>query len=178
MHTSWEFVKNPNTEYYRTMRIINDLICQLNYLSDKIHREPNATHILNNIWLGNMEAACDFNFVTKNKIMDIMNVTPDGFDNFGFITYHRYPIKDENINKNLAHRALDTGAAIIHKCVRENRPILIHCKRGHHRSATIIMYYLMKYLSFDLSQAIIFIKRKRPKSFRRVTHFLQFLVQK
>jgi protein-tyrosine phosphatase len=110
--------------------------------------------------------------------MNIMNVTPDGSDNFNFITYHRYAIRDETLNKRLAHNILDSGAAIINKCVLENRPILIHCKRGHHRSATIVAYYLMKYLSFDLSQAIVFIKKKRPSAFRRITHFLQFLVQK
>jgi hypothetical protein len=178
MHANWEFIKNPNDDYYRALRIIHDLICRLNYLSNRINYESNATYILNNIWLGNANAACDFNFVTKNKIMNIMNVTPDGSDNFNFITYHRYAIRDETLNKRLAHNILDSGAAIINKCVLENRPILIHCKRGHHRSATIVAYYLMKYLSFDLSQAIVFIKKKRPSAFRRITHFLQFLVQK
>jgi len=173
MHAKWIFVKCVNAKREQKL---HELICDLNEPHRSLREEPDATHILSGIWLGNATAAHNFKFMQFQKINDIINVTPDIPNLFDSVQYYRFPIRDETMERNAALHALDVGADIIHKCVTKHRPVLIHCKRGHHRSATVIVYYLMKYRGLALADAIHLIKQKRPGSFRRLTRFLQFLI--
>lgn len=173
MRAKWIFVKYANAKHEQEL---HELICDLNDSQQTQREEPDATHILSGIWLGNATAAQNFKFMQFQKISDIINVTPDIPNLFDSVQYYRFPIRDETMERDAALHALDIGADIIHKCVIEHRPVLIHCKRGHHRSATIIVYYLMKYRGLTMAEAIYLIKQKRPASFRRLTRFLQFLI--
>jgi len=71
---------------------------------------------------------------------------------------------------------IEQGADAINKAVSENSIVLVHCKRGHHRSATIVAFYLMKYKNMSLVDAIFFIKKSRPTAFRKMTCMLETLI--
>jgi protein-tyrosine phosphatase len=170
---SWKFIKNDNFEKNKILQQINYLICNLHY--NRLF-DYNVDYISNNIWLGNKYIANDFNFLIRNGIKHIINVTTEIPNYFDFIKYYNIPIQDKTLNKNIAINALEYGSKIIHQCVSLQLPILIHCKRGHHRSATVLIYYFIKYRSFKLIDAMKFIKEKRPLCFRRMTNFLYFLL--
>ena len=53
--------------------------------------------------------------------------------------------------------------------------ILVHCKRGHHRSGAIIASFLIKYLHLDYDSAVKYINYLRPYAMRRETNMSKHL---
>ena len=172
---SWHYKHLNDTEQKigKLISVINDLI--VNY-SDYKGSEADANLIMNQIWLGNLNTAQDFNFVTSKQIKAIINATTDVPNKFDFIDYTNYYIKDEDACKENLMYVMECGANIINSSVIDQKPILVHCKRGHHRSASIIAFYLMKYHNMSLIYAIYLIKTARPTTFRRITCMLQELI--
>ena len=160
---------------------INDIIVNfndksLNDLASKNLNQPDANLIMDNIWLGNSNVAQDFNFVTSKKINTIINVTKDISNYFDFIEYINYYIRDDDACQINLFYVMEEGAKIINDTISNGKTILIHCKRGHHRSACIVAFYLMKYHNISLICAIKIIKNIRPNAFRRITCMLQQLI--
>jgi hypothetical protein len=138
--------------------------------------ESHADLLFDSVWLGNINAANNLNFLIDNEIKYIINITCDISNKYSFIEYTTFPISDiDACNKNYIN-IMDKGADIINQAVVKNKPILIHCKRGHHRSASVIAFYLMKYHNISLANAILTIKKIRPKTFRRITCMLKTLI--
>lgn len=154
-------------------RDINNIITKYtdNNLIDK-----NVNMIFQNIWLGNLIAANDFNFLSKENVKYIISATSNIPKKHTSIEYIIYPISDIDACYNNYIVIMDKSADIINKAIHENNKILINCKRGHHRSASIIAFYLMKYHNMKLADAIFLIKQKRPHAFRRMTCMLKTLI--
>lgn len=157
-----------------------DLVNKINNIimagtkNDKFEEDANL--IINNLWLGNYMAAHNLEFITAKKIGHIINVTDDIPNKFLFIDYTKYPVKDlEACQKNL-FKIIENGANIIHNSLLSNKAVLVHCKRGHHRSASIVAFYLVKYCKVSLIDAVRFIKNIRPSAFRRMNCMLKTLV--
>lgn len=138
--------------------------------------ETDVSFIMNNLWLGNWKSAHSANFVNSNKICKIINVTDNIPNKFVHIKYQTFEMRDENAcQKNLFGMMIE-GAKIINKAINKNKAILIHCKRGHHRSASIIVLYFMMYHNMSLIDALIYVKQIRPTSFRRISCMLNQLI--
>ena len=122
------------------------------------------TLIIDNIYLGSAFNACNKEFIDNNKIGLIINITPDINNYFDYdesIEYLSYPIYDNNIDD--IEPFLETSFnKLIHFIENNpNKKILIHCFMGASRSATILLYYLIKKHKYNLNDAITFIKEKR-----------------
>lgn len=125
------------------------------------------THIVDNIYLGSAFNAALYDTLKENNITTILNITreirnyyPDDFQ------YIRYDLYDNN--KHSIQSYLEKAFTTIrHQQDNTNGNILIHCYMGASRSASVVLYYLMKtkknengeFLSFD--EALNFIKSKR-----------------
>jgi len=138
------------------------------YICEKLEYDTNE--IIPNIWLGNSKAAHDKNFLLKYKITHIINVTPNVKcmypKDFNYIVI---PIKDEDTcNSNLINM-FDEATDYIHKHWEQGSKILIHCKRGHHRSAAILVAFIMRYFDIDYKIVMKYITHKRICAFRRQT---------
>ena len=176
MSHNWKFKQLTDNEIKlgQLNREINNLIVRY---SDPMNIEADATLITDYIWLGNWRAAHNSSFITEEKIKYIINATTDVPNKFPFVTCTTFAINDERAcYKNLLPM-MNNGADIINKAVQEKQQILVHCKRGHHRSASIVAFYLMKYRNMSLAKAIIFIKSVRPTAFSRMTCMLETLIQ-
>lgn len=138
--------------------------------------EPDANLIIHNIWLGNQFVSQDTNFVRDNNIATIINITDVVPNKFNFIEYINFPIKDTAACDTNLLPQMEFIIDLLHQLIIDNKSVLVHCKRGHHRSASIIAFYLMKYHDMTLSDAITFIKTIRPLSFRRTTCMIRNLV--
>lgn len=57
---------------------------------------------------------------------------------------------------------LDTGVAALAALVSNKQKIYIHCKNGHGRAPTLAAAYLIRYQGMTPSQALDFLKKKRP----------------
>jgi protein-tyrosine phosphatase len=140
--------------------------------------EPNYSQIVPNLWLGNYEAASDHNFFKNKNIKLVINITKD-IPNFFFDTnvkYLKIPVDDDNLcNKNL-NKLFDYLTFIIHNCLNRNVPVFVHCKRGHHRSACVVIAYLIKYLNYPLNEAIKYINSLRYCAMVRQTCMTRALI--
>jgi hypothetical protein len=157
---------------------VNNLLHK--YSRDYLNSNENdADIILTNLWLGNATAAGSNDFIKRANIKHIINITTNIPNHFDDIEYHNFPIQDIDmcsINYDHMIEMYDKAADVIYNTLKSNANIFVHCKQGHHRSASVIAYYLMKYHSMSLLSAIKYIKRKRPSAFCRFTCMLRALV--
>ena len=97
--------------------------------------EKDVSEIIPGLWLGNSKSAESRKFIEKYQIKYIINVTkeiPNFFENDG-ITYLKIPINDSDVcNIDIDHLFNDSYNFILN-ALKQNLPILVHCKKGHHR---------------------------------------------
>lgn len=136
-------------------------------------KENDVDLIIPNLWLGNKKAALDETFIKTSNIKYIVNVT-DGINcPFSFITYYHIPIKDKRMCHTRSREAMYTyitnALDFILKGLQEGAGVLVHCRKGHHRSANIVLIFLMKYLKIGYIPGIIYINNIRPFALKRNT---------
>jgi len=136
--------------------------------------------IIPNLWLGNHKAALDENFIKSSNIKYIVNVT-DGINcPFSFVTYYHIPIKDKRMcsgeSKSAMFEYIDSAIEFIRKGLQENVGVLVHCRKGHHRSANIVLIFLMKYLGIGYIPGAIYINNIRPFALKRNTCVNKWIV--
>lgn len=126
-----------------------------------------CTQILPGLWLGNEAASQNANFVNKNHITLIVNCSKkisNAFEvshisNTPGIRYIRLPVNDpgplivpSRNQDNLDMIILVPQAAeIIRESLNRGESVLVHCHAGAQRSATVVIYYLMRYGRFRIT---------------------------
>lgn len=101
---------------------------------------------------------------TKNSLISsvrhILNVTRE-IDNFfpGMFTYLNVRVYDDEKTDLLKH--WDDTFKYITKAKKEGSKVLVHCKMGVSRSASVVIAYAMKAYNWDFSQAWKHVKEKR-----------------
>jgi len=123
--------------------------------------------ILKNLFLGSASDANDFLFIKQNNIKLIVNVTKDiatDYSALGFedIKVIRIPIDDIDTESLNTNNLLMSTLRTIKKYIDENKGVLVHCRAGVSRSASIVIAYLMKYHNLSFSQAQNYLRSKRP----------------
>ena len=121
--------------------------------------------IINNLYVGNYKS-CQNEIITKENFEIIINCTPNLPFHSKNTTNYRLNVKDNisyNSNFIILKKALIL-LPIIHKHIGKTK-ILIHCRAGQQRSATLATMYLMKYHNMSAEKAKNFIREKRPNAF-------------
>lgn len=131
------------------------------------------TLVIDKLWIGTVYDACNTAWLRKQNITHIVDVSDMSYPiqkqtSLG-IAFKRFPIKHrpdftihpyfEPCNKFI-HDAR-TAPEDVTK-LKQNGNVLVHCHIGKHRSATIIVAYLMSALKIDTGAAIALLKAKRP----------------
>jgi protein-tyrosine phosphatase len=133
--------------------------------------EYDVNEIIPNLWLGNYKSAYNKYFLNTYKIKNIITIM-DTFDEkykYDNITYLTIPIKDKFVcNKNM-NSIFDLTSVFIEKCLQKNEPVLVHCAKGHHRSAALVVAYLIRFKKGDYVKCIEYINKLRPYALRRDT---------
>lgn len=133
--------------------------------------ENDVNEIIPNLWLGNVKSAYNKNFLQTYKIKNIITIMDDFDKNYKYddVIYLVIPIKDKNAcTKNMTN-IFDITTKFIYNSLANNEPILVHCKKGHHRSAAIVAAFLIKYLNADYLKTLQYINHLRPCAMRRNT---------
>lgn len=111
-----------------------------------------AHKITKGLWLGDAGAAADENFIKKARIRAIVNATNTEPCLFSWVYYCRVPIDDpgpgtdpSNVNIVNMSKFLPDVVEWIHRFRVKGVPVLVHCRAGAQRSATIVAAYLYKY---------------------------------
>lgn len=151
-----------------------------NYKSLYCSDEKDVSEILPGLWLGNYKAAKSNKFIKKHNIKCIINVSNDIPNIFEDIDYLHIPIIDSeicfsDINKLINIYEITTD--FIYNSLTNNKNILVHCKKGHHRSACIVAAYLIKYYDVKYLNAIRYINSIRKCALVRNTCMMQGLLK-
>tara|TARA_B100000963_G_C22635497_1_gene677352 strand:- start:4204 stop:4704 length:501 start_codon:yes stop_codon:yes gene_type:complete len=121
--------------------------------------------IIPNIFLGNKNSASNVNLL--NKIYLVVNCSEDIPFYSDKTRNFRVDVPD-NLSLDCNLRILvyiNQILPIMYKCYNEKKPVLVHCRAGMHRSATVVACFLIKYFNFSKDCAIQFIKSKRHIAF-------------
>lgn len=117
------------------------------------------THIIDNIYLGSAFNAASYQTLKYLNIKHIVNVTQEitpYFNTSDEFTYKVYKLYDNN--QDDIHLYLDDSYNYITNSADN---ILVHCYMGSSRSATIVIYYLMKKYNMNFEESINYVKEKR-----------------
>lgn len=127
-----------------------------------------ATEILDNLYLGSYEdSKCEKELLDRNigYILNISEECEKPNYKYNFI-YKQIKIKDHSDEPINLH--FEETSKFINDALNSNNGILVHCKMGISRSATIIIAYLMNYgfsilnpCKISYSEALKFVKSKR-----------------
>ncbi len=153
--------------------------------------EPDVSEIIPGLWLGNERAAQNKSFLDSNNIVFIVRIMVTdsnyykgkkeiGRTKIGVIlgdadkrVHYVISVKDEHTCFIELNSLFDELCQFIvfalsygqqHKC-----GILIHCKKGHHRSASVVGAFLIKHLNVDYVVAVSYINGLRRCALRRDT---------
>lgn len=157
---------NPNTldlSKYNDEHTSKRLFNKINLFDEYNIFFSEPTHIIDNIYLGSAFNAATYSTLQKNKIKTIINVTQEISQYYpDYFTYAQYKIYDDN--KNTIDQYLEEVYNYIldqQKQLAADENIFIHCYMGASRSASVVIYYLMKNKKYTFDQALNFIKDKR-----------------
>lgn len=119
------------------------------------------THIIDNLYLGSAFNAATYKTLKELDIRIIINMTKEIRqyypEDFKYIQYELY-----DNNKNSIGKYLKKAYKDIKKYQDESEGnILIHCYMGASRSASVVIYYLMKTEEYTFDEALEYIKNKR-----------------
>ncbi|KAK3894515.1 hypothetical protein Pcinc_001768 [Petrolisthes cinctipes] len=117
--------------------------------------------VLPGVMLGSQDVAHDLDILTHNKVTHIINVATGVMnlfeEKFIYKTFESYDIPTHRIID-----IFDECCEIIHTATSTGGCVLVHCNAGVSRSTTIIAAFLIKHHNMNPSEAITFIKEKRP----------------
>ncbi len=140
-----------------------------------------ATEIIPNLWLGDEQGPTDRQFIEKCNIKFIINCSKDLAENkFGIenirINVDDRPSVSHSEDNEIMYESLESCVDYIHKCIVSNgKSVLVHCKAGKQRSASVIAAYIMKFGEVDIDKAVYYIRTKRPIAFTPMINFLPAL---
>lgn len=133
--------------------------------------EYDVNEIVHGLWLGNLKSAYDKGFLYNYKIKHILTLYED-FDytkKYKGINYLIIPIRDKdmcnNVDTNI--KLFEQTSEFIYNALKNKENILVHCKKGHHRSGAAVAAFLIKYYKFEYENAIKYINKIRPCALRR-----------
>ena len=116
-----------------------------------------CNHIIDNVFLGSSFNASNEELLNDLKIKRIVNISYDIPNYHNNIDYFYLKMKDDGIDE-FKKEDLDN---IIDFIKKNDDNVLIHCMMGRSRSATVILYYLIKTHNMTLNEALEYLVSKR-----------------
>ncbi|KAF0530561.1 Dual specificity protein phosphatase PPS1 [Gigaspora margarita] len=118
------------------------------------------SRILPFLYLGNLNHACNANMLKALGINHVLSVGEDSrLDNKDFQVLYLNNLFDDGIDSLWNH--LDSCVNFIERARLLNGKVLIHCRVGVSRSATITIAYIMRHLGYSLVSSYLFVRARR-----------------
>ncbi|XP_055683379.1 protein phosphatase Slingshot isoform X2 [Lutzomyia longipalpis] len=118
------------------------------------------TEIFDHVYLGSEWNASNLEELQRNGVRHILNVTRE-IDNFfpGLFDYCNIRVYDDEKTDLLKH--WDNTFKYISKAKKQGSKVLVHCKMGVSRSASVVIAYAMKAFNWDFDRALGHVRGKR-----------------
>uniref|UniRef100_A0A8D8LKD3 protein-serine/threonine phosphatase n=1 Tax=Cacopsylla melanoneura TaxID=428564 RepID=A0A8D8LKD3_9HEMI len=119
-----------------------------------------ATEIFPHVFLGSEWNASNLEELAKNGVGHILNVTRE-IDNFfpGIFDYKNVRVYDDDKTDLLLY--WDDTYKYITNAKNQGSKVLVHCKMGISRSASVVIAYAMKAYGWELNRAMAHVRQKR-----------------
>jgi len=121
-----------------------------------------TTLINDNLFLGGETSSKNKATLKEFNIQVIVNVSNNVecvFEKEKGYIYKVIPIADVPTAKISSY--FDETTQFIHTHITNGKNVLVHCKAGASRSATMVIAYLMKYNNLTLKEAFLLVKERR-----------------
>ncbi|KAF2895756.1 hypothetical protein ILUMI_10416 [Ignelater luminosus] len=118
------------------------------------------TEIFDHVYLGSEWNASNYEELKRNGVRHILNVTRE-IDNFFPGTFDYLNIRVYDDEKTDLLKYWDNTYKYISKARKEGSKVLVHCKMGVSRSASVVIAYAMKAYNWDFKTAMQHVKEKR-----------------
>lgn len=116
----------------------------------------------NLLYLGDCDHANDHSLIKRHNIKYIVNATKDVPDYFSYLPYMQYlSVPIEDLVEDTPSLYFDKVNRFIDRAKTNSCAVLIHCKAGVSRSATLAIAYIMKSCDMTAIQACLFVQRQR-----------------
>ncbi len=138
-----------------------------------INEASNADEIIPRLWLGNVRASQDDQFIKQNNIEVVFNCTKNLSFSPSIPNKYRIPLDDNLEEEEIRNMALWSNE-IAFKIIVEylsGKAILVHCMAGMQRSAAAVAMFLIAFQKLRASDAIQYVKHKRPVAFFTQANF-------
>lgn len=132
-----------------------------------------ADEILPGLWLGNVYASRDENWLNEKNINVIFNCTKDLPCVSPSRQYYRVPV-DDNLQRDEIRNLQLWSFEVVFKIAQEynsGKRLLVHCAAGMQRSAACLAMFLIAITRCTAEQAITFIRSKRSIAFTPGANF-------
>ncbi|XP_055852854.1 protein phosphatase Slingshot [Episyrphus balteatus] len=118
------------------------------------------TEIFEHVYLGSEWNASNLEELQRNGVRHILNVTRE-IDNFfpGMFDYFNVRVYDDEKTNLLKH--WDNTFKYITRAKAEGSKVLVHCKMGVSRSASVVIAYAMKAYNWEFHHALQHVKERR-----------------
>lgn len=128
------------------------------------HSEDRINQVLPGLFIGNINCATDDQQLADHDIQYVLNMCRTDskahwMDNNNYL--HAY-MHDGECSYEKFIDFMKQGSEFLHKSLSDGANILVHCKLGKSRSASVIIYYLMFYQGYSLDLAMQLLKEARP----------------
>jgi len=134
--------------------------------------------IIDNLYIGNYEAAMDPEIIMKHKIQLIVNCTKKLEKISDYMEYINIPIDDPPQESDILfiNQNFYVFVPAINKAIDLGKNVLVHCNMGSQRAPTIVAIYMMVKFGLDYQSVITFLQAKRPIAFFGKVNYLESLV--
>lgn len=140
---------------------------------------PNNNCILDQLYLGNLVSSHDEQFLKEHNIGAILNCTVKEEFHPYFLNKSKFRIdvEDSRTPENVAKfgSKLYDAVSFIEDEINNGHIVYVHCYWGLMRSATVVAAYLIKRYQYTPSEAIAFVKQKRPQSLSSLYNYNDLL---
>lgn len=131
-----------------------------------------AKQIIPNLWIGSERDAMSASFFKKHTIRLVVNATANiPFGEHADAGRYRIPVDDHPDENEVMLRHLPIVVPLIDDVLRHGHGVLVHCRAGMQRSATVVAAYLMWKRGLTTDQALEFINKRKHETFWPVATF-------
>jgi len=119
-----------------------------------------GSKITENLFLGGIEALDECDDCKISHILTIDIVSPH-LKSTNILKHHVIDITDEEHSDLLS--SLPTALHFIEDCHRDHGRVLVHCRHGVSRSATVVIAWIMKHKEMSVDNALAMVQSIRPQ---------------
>ena len=121
--------------------------------------EDSINYIIDNIYLGDKEAAKDEELLKKYNITAVVNCANSFNSKYQDLRFIVLSMHDES-SQNLFPK-IEIGYKFIKANSKGKNNIFVHCQAGRSRSASMVIFYIMKEKGWDYEKCYKYVKERR-----------------